>query len=199
VAEAFTAQQVGQVVAFVAPGFFARLSYNARFPSKSPEEFTLIVTAVVVSLPLVAITNALCKPLGISIQNVLTLPYVSLLIGLSVVAGYLAATIRAARGVRLLLSRFGLAYQPEGSVYAQTMLALRPSATVTVELLDGRRLSGTPRIGPGSTEDSVDELYITHPAWWDATARTWTDEGAGGGVIVPLGQVRCVTLDHDPT
>jgi hypothetical protein len=114
-------------------------------------------------------------------------------------SGYVVAALRAQRWIRAALARAGLVYQPETSIYAQTMLALPPEGVVTVEFTDGRRLSGTPRVGPGLSGEDVAELYLTNPAWWDPAEARWVEEGAGGGVIVPLERVHTVTLDTDPT
>jgi Family of unknown function (DUF6338) len=197
--EALTAEEVGQLVTFIAPGFFARLIYTGRFPRREPQEFALLISSVVFSLPLVALTNAVAPLLGIDDTNVTDLPYVLLLLTLAMLAGYLAATVRGWPRARELLARIGLVYQPESSIYAQTLLALPEDAVVTVEFNDGRKLSGTPRLGPGLATEDIAELYLTHPSWWDPTRAEWVESGAGGGVIVPLENVHSVTLDRDST
>src|SRR6266496_2183899 len=184
--EALTAEQVAQVVTFLAPGFAARLVYTARFRQREPGEFTILVLSVVASLPLVAVTNAVARRVGIAHTTVTALPYVALLLGVSVLVGYLVALLRGWPMTRNILGRLGLAYQPEESIYAQTMLALPPGAAVTIEFTDGRKLSGTPRIGPGLAGEEIEALCLTHPAWWDPASQRWREDGAGGAVIVPL-------------
>ena len=197
-AQALTAEQVAQVVTFIAPGFFARVSYTSRFPRREPQQAALLIISVVLSLPLVALTNAVARPLRIDPTKVTSLPYVLLLLGVSMLAGYLTAASRAWRLCRAALAFLGLVYQPEGSLYAQTLLALPPEAVITVEFTDGRKISGTPRIGPGLAGDGIAELYLTHPAWWDPVRAQWAEQDAGGGVIVPLENVHSLTLDRDP-
>jgi hypothetical protein len=199
VAAALTADEVGQLVTFIAPGFVARLAYSGRFPRKEPQEFTALVSSVVLSLPLVALTKAVAGPIGIDETEVTDVAYVALLLGLSAMIGYLVAAIRGWPRARYVLAGIGLAYQPESSIYAQTMLALPADAVVTIEFTDGRKLSGTPRLGPGLATEDIAEIVLTHPAWWDPVASTWVEEGAGGAVIAPIERVQTVTLDRDPT
>lgn len=198
-ADVLTADQVAQVVSFIAPGFVARIAYAGRFQRREPQQFSLLVSSVVLSLPLVAAATALARWLGVSYTKVTDLGYVLLLFGLSFAVGWSAALLRARRPVRQVLARLGLSYQPEGSIYAQTLLALPPEAVVTVECSDGRKISGTPRIGPGPADGGIAELYLTNPAWWDRARGRWVTEGAGGAVIVPLANVHSVTLDRDAT
>jgi hypothetical protein len=197
-ADVVTAQDVAHLVAYVAPGFFARATYAARFGRAEASEFATLVTSVVLSLPIVALAGALADGLGIA-RDVTELGYVVLLLGTAIVGGYLVAAIRASNDGRRLLRALRLAYQPDSSIYAQTMLSLPAAAPVTVAFKDGRKLSGTPKLGPGLASDGVAELYLTYPAWWDAAAGAWATEGAGGAVIVPLSEVQSVTLDRDPT
>jgi hypothetical protein len=196
-ADVLTGQQVAQVVSYIAPGFLARTAYLARFPRREPQQFTLLVWAVVISLPLVAVTARLARIIRIDPANVTAVSYVALLLGLSLFAGYIAAMVRGSRLARLTLGRIGLVYQPEQSIYAQTLLGLPPDAVVTISFTDGRKLSGTPRLGPGGTQEDIAELYLTHPAWWNESSNEWVETGAGGGVIAPLRNVHSITLDRD--
>jgi hypothetical protein len=192
-----TAQQVGQVVAYIAPGFFATLAYNFKFPRARADEFTLLVTAVVISLPLVSLADAIahCAKISTSVTNI---SYVLLLLGVSIAAGYGLAQLRSVDAVRKLLGILGSPYQPESSIYAQTMLRLPPDAWVTIEFTDGRRLAGTPRSGPGLAHENIEELLITYPQWWDPQKAEWNAESAGKAVIVPINQIHSVTFDRDP-
>jgi hypothetical protein len=199
VATGITAEEVGQLVSFIAPGYVARWAYMSRFPHRELPEFSMVVATVVTSLPLVAIAGALASLIGIGDTKVTDLRYVALLLGISWVAGYAVGAVRGSPRIRQLLVRVGLIYQPEGSIYAQTLLGLPPEATVTIEFTDGRKLSGTPKLGPGLAGEGIDELYVTHPAWWNPATASWSESGAGAGVIVPLANVHSVTLDRDPT
>jgi hypothetical protein len=197
VGAALTIEQIAQLIAFVAPGFIARRVFAARYPHREPAQFTQVVSAVVFSLPIVALTNVVARWLGMDPGKVTRLPYVLLLIGLAAVTGYLIAGLWSSSRFRRLFGRLGLAYQPEDSIYA-VLLRLPPEAVVTVQLTDGSKLSGTPAAGPGRS-DGGNELMITHPAWWNAATGGWTEDGAGGAVIVSLGQVRTITLDREPS
>jgi hypothetical protein len=72
---------------------------------------------------------------------------------------------------------------------------LAADASITVELKDGRKVSGTPRNGPQSKDDGINELYLTHPC---ALANgQWHPVGAG--LIVPLAEVASIVLSEEPT
>jgi Family of unknown function (DUF6338) len=152
----------------------------------------------VLSLPIVALANEVSSLVGIR-RDVSTLAYVALLLGLAVLVGYVAGAFRSSALFRSYARRFGFSYQPDASIYAQTLLGLPPDAAVTVAFKDGRKLSGTPKAGPGLASDGIAELYLTHPAWWDDSAHQWEEQGAGAAVIVPLAEIHSVTLDRDPT
>jgi len=196
--EAWTAEEIGRIVVFIAPGFVARAAYAARFPREAPEELSMIVSSIVLSLPLVALTKALAWQLGLADVSVTDLAYVAVLFTVSALAGYAAAFVRGRTQVRAVLARWGLAHQPERSIYAQTMLALPPDAAITVEFTDGRKLSGTPRIGPSGGPGDVEHIFLTNAMWWDSGSQTWVDAGASN-VIVPLDHLHNITLDRDPT
>jgi hypothetical protein len=189
---ALTANEVAQVVTYVAPGFFARLGYRARFPSTDRPAGEVLIISAVLSLPLVALASWLPGA-----QKPTQLGYVLVLLLGSAVLGYLAAWLRGSRlGKRLLAWLFDYRIQPEGSIYAQTLKKLPPTSPVTVELKDGRRVSGTPRLGPENKDDGINELYLTHPtALQDGT--TWVAVGAG--IIVRLDEVANIVLADDAT
>ncbi len=186
-----SADQVGQVVTYVAPGFVALLGYRARFPrpERSPGE-ALIVSAVL-SLPLVAAASLLPGT-----QRPTQLGYVALLLLGAGVLGYMAAWLRGtARAKRWLAHLFDYRQEPEGSIYAQTLKKLPPRSPVTIELKDGRLVSGTPRNGPERKDDGINELYLTHPEARDGGH--WVP--VGEGIIIPLSEVASILLADDPT
>jgi hypothetical protein len=196
VADALTAEQVAQVVSYIAPGFIAWKAYAARVPQPEPSEFALLVRSVVLSLPIVAITNALARALDVDTKRVTTLSYVLLLLVVAAVLGTAVGALRMSARTRSVLGFLRLPYQPESSVYSY-LLRLPPTAVVTVQLKDGSKVSGTPAAGPDVT-GTTGELMLTNPAWWDSNAELWQTEGAGGAVIVALEQIRTVTLDRSP-
>lgn len=192
---ALSADDVGRIVQYVAPGFFARVSYEARFPQPERSALNTTIWSVAASLPLVAIGNGLADALDTTMAAT-DWQYVAVLLVPAVIAGYTVAWVRGRRIVRTWLRWLGLHHQPDGSLYAQTMLGLSPGTPVTVELADGRKLSGTPRAGPSLAEEAVEEIVLTHPAWLGEHG--WEPEGAGKAVLVPLSQVRTVTYAEDP-
>jgi len=137
---ALTADQVGQVVTYVAPGFVALLGYRARFPRPDRPPGEVLIVSAVLSLPLVAIASLLPGN-----QRPTQLGYVALLVLGSGALGYLVAWLRGTEWARSGLARvLDYRQEPEGSIYAQTLKKLPPDSPVTVEFKDGRLVSGTP-------------------------------------------------------
>lgn len=159
-----TSQEVGRVVQFVAPGFFARLAYEARFPRAERSSLNVILWSIAASLPLVALGNVLADVFGIR-RDSTSWGYVTALLVPAFVIGYGVAALRSLASTRKVLGRLGLRHQPDGSLFAMTMLGLSRPAVVVLELHDGRMVSGTPRAGPSYAEDDVDEVVLTHPEW----------------------------------
>ena len=186
------ATQVGDVVTYVAPGFLAQLGYRMRFPAPERSSGQTLIISVVLSLPLVALADAL-----ISGSHAATrLLYVVVLTLGSFVIGYLLACARARKEVKELLGRLQYRSPPEGSIYAQTIKHLPPAEPIEIEMKDGRRIYGTPRTGPEFEGDGIHELYVTHP---EARVPGSEWQSAGAGVIVPLGEVSNIVLFMDPT
>jgi hypothetical protein len=187
------AAAVGQVVTYVAPGFLARLGYRARYPGPDQPAGEVLIVSVVLSLPLVALVTALMP----GEQTATQLGYVALLLGLALAVGYAAALIRGRPKVKDVLAKAGYTLDPEGTIYAQTLKHLSESATVTVELKDGRRISGCPRSGPQSKDDGVNELYLVYAEALDENGE-WQSLG-GPAAIIPLSEVASVVLSEEPT
>jgi Family of unknown function (DUF6338) len=196
-ADALTAEEVGRILTFVAPGFFAWAAFRAVFPQRDRGQLEMLVIAVATSLPLVAVANFIADECDIERTDPTKLGYVALLIGVSLLAGYAFAIFRGWGWIREKLSWVGLRYQPESSIYAQTLLRLAPDARATVTFKDGRELTGVPRIGPGRSDTGVRELYLTYPQWYDHRRAEWVDGAAG--VIANLDEVHHITLEDDPT
>ncbi|MGO9462976.1 MAG: DUF6338 family protein [Isosphaeraceae bacterium] len=186
------ATQVGDVVTYVAPGFLAQPGYRSRFPAPERSSGQTLIISVVLSLPLVALADALIN----GSHTATRLVYVLALTAGSFVAGYLLASLRGTKPVKAMLAWLDYRSPPEGSIYAQTLKHLPPAAPVIVEMKDGRRVSGTPRNGPEFKGDGINELYLTHPE-----ARGPDNEwySVGAGLIVPLAEVSNIVLSEDPT
>jgi hypothetical protein len=188
---ALTATDVGELISYVAPGYLAQLGYQARYPSTDRPAGEVLIVSVVISLPLVAIANAL-----LGSHNAIHVGYVAPLLVGSALAGYVAALLRGTGLAKKLLGALGYRYEPEGSIYAQTLKHLKPEGVVVVELKDGRRVSGCPRSGPQTKDDGIAELYLVYPEAED-DEQHW--RSAGGGLIVPLAEVSTIALSEDPT
>ena len=186
------ANAVGHIVTFVAPGYFAYFGYRARYPGPNRPAGEVLILAVVLSLPLVAVAGALPGR-----QQPTDFGYVALLLGLGLVIGYAAALLRGRSWARTLLAFLGYRIQPEGTMYAQTLQHMSDDGIVTVELTDGTRLSGCPRGGPQTKDDGINELYLVYAQAQDDDGN-WQSVG-GPAAIVPLSEIRHVILSEEPT
>jgi hypothetical protein len=187
------ANAVAQVITFVAPGFLARLGYRLRYPGPERPASEVLVIAVVASLPLVAAVSAALP----GAQRPTQVGYVAFLLVLAVGLGYATAYIRGSDRGKRALAKLGYRLQPEGSMYSQTLFHMSESATVMVELKDGRRIWAYPRRGPYYKDDGINELYLLYPKCEDEQG-DWQSVGAPG-LIVPLSEVSTVLLFEEPT
>jgi Family of unknown function (DUF6338) len=186
------AAEVGNVVVYVAPGYLAQLGYRARFPAPERSTGQTLVVSVVLSLPLVALADAL---IGGS-HSAKDLGYALALTAGAYVIGYLAASVRARHRAKALLARLGYHSAPEGSIYAQTLKHLPDDQAVIVEMKDGRSIYGVPRTGPEFDGDGIRELFLTFP---EARPPGGEWSSIGAGVIVPLDEVSTIVMFMDPT
>jgi hypothetical protein len=186
------ANAVGQVITFVAPGVLARLGYRMRYPGPDRPPGEVVIIAVVTSLPLVAFAAAVLP----GTQKATQFGYVTLLLAVGLVVGYLAALVRGRPRTKKLLRKLDYRIEPEGTIYAQTLRHMSDEGAVVVELKDGRRLWGCPRSGPQSKDDGIAELYLTYPKA-EHEAGAWKSVGAG--VIIPLAEVSTIALSEEPT
>jgi hypothetical protein len=184
---------VPNLLTLVAPGFFAYAGYAAVFPQRSREELPVLVTSVALSLPLVALTRAF-----VSGFNATKLAHVTLLLGLSFLAGYLVALARGTGFVRRMLGFIGYRNEPESTVLGRILQRLPQRTLVTVSFKDGRKVSGNPKYGTAAPEAEVRELYLSYPAWWNPTTQAWEERRAEGGVLVSLDEVQAIDLLHAP-
>lgn len=187
------ANAVGQVVTYVAPGFLAYLGYRTRYPGADRPAGEVLIISVVISLPLVALVQAALP----GAQKPTQLGYVALLLALGGLVGYGASLLRGRRRTKKALAKLGYRLQPEGTIYAQTLKHMSDDAPVTIELKDGRRISGCPTAGPQTKDDGVNELYLTFPEALDDDG-AWQSVG-GPAVIVPLAEISSIVLSEDPT
>jgi hypothetical protein len=189
---ALSAVDVGELVTYVAPGYVAQLGYQARFPRPPRPAGELLIVSVVISLPLVALVDALLS----GQQGPTQVGHLALLLTGSAVLGYLLALLRGSRPARGFLLRLGYLYVPEGTIYAETLKQMKPEGTIVVELKDGRRVAGCPRSGPQLKDDGINELYLVYPEAEDHEMQ-WSS--AGEGLIVPLSEVSTIVLSEEPT
>jgi hypothetical protein len=188
----FNANDVAQVITYVAPRFMTRLGYRARYPGPDSPPGEVLIVSVVASLPLVAFVRwVLPGP-----QHATVVGYVACLLAAGLILGYLIAFIRGRERTKDVLAKLDYRIQPEGTIYAGLLRHMGDDATVTVERKDGRLVWGCPRRGPQHKDDGVAEIYLVYP-------KELGDDGQrvslGAGVIVPLTEISAVYLSEDPT
>lgn len=192
-ADAITLQDAGNIVAFIAPGYFAYATYRRRFPERDRPAGELLVLSVVLSLPFVSFARYLAPQAA---ADATSARFVIALLAPPILAGFLYALIRGSEPVRAVLSHLDYSEQPEGSMWLRTLQYLPDDAWVTVLLKNGTELSGVVSAYPGLPQDGVNELYLTHPHW--ITEDGTVQPSDGQGVIVRLDDASAITLSVDP-
>lgn len=191
-----SAADVANILIFVVPGFFARIGYRARFPQRDQQPTFALVVSVALSLPLVAVADEIADLAGIATESTDSW-YALLLVALGLLAGYLAASLRAANWFRKVLAYFKMPFPPEATIYEQTVLKMPAEGLVTVVFKDGRIVCGFPAIGPTYVEPGeAREMYLVAPRGFDQESGEWI--GVGNGMVVNLAEIEAVTLDSDP-
>jgi hypothetical protein len=188
----FNANDVAQVITYVAPGFMARLGYRARYPGPDSPPGEVLIVSVVTSLPLVAFIRWVLP----GTQTATNVGYVACLLAAGLVLGYFIAFIRGRDLTKGLLAKIDYRTQPEGTIYAGLLRHMSNDATVTVERKDGRLIWGCPRRGPQHKDDGVAELYLVYPKELDENGERVS---LGAGAIIPLTEVSTIYLSEDPT
>jgi hypothetical protein len=198
-ADVISAQDVPRLLTLVAPGFFARTAYGWVLPRKESGELPTLLTSVALSLPVVAVANAVARRVGIR-ADASHLAYVALLLGLAVLAGYGAARLRCTTAVRKALLGLGHRSDPTPSVIARTVMEMSDTkAQVTITFKDSARaLAGTPRFATEDPDAGEQQLYVDHFRWWSASENGWGQKVDRGGVLVRLSEVRTIELNRDP-
>lgn len=194
-----TASEVGTLITYVAPGFLMQLGYRAKFPAPERSAGTVLIISLVLSLPLVAIADAVTKLLHIS-DRPLAVGF-ALVVTLGAFAiGYLIALIREATWIRKALAFCDYWSQPESSIYAQTLYKIGGAAQVEVRTIDGQHMRGVPTIAPLAQGDGIEELYLSRvklPP--EKEGEEWVEDPNWKSVLLPLSQVSLIALVVDPT
>lgn len=103
-------------------------------------------------------------------RDPLDFSYIAILLGTSLIAGYLFALARGNLRTRSALSRLGFRGEPESLVFLRTVPRMPAGdAQVTITFKTGEVLAGTPKYW-SDPESPIRELFVTNPAWWDEDA-----------------------------
>jgi len=185
---------VGRVLTYVAPGFFARVGYTSVFPQRRPEQFYALVVSIAASVPLVALARAMAEEIGLSTRPTAA-GFALLLVGLGLLSGYSVARVRRAERTRRFMRWLRLPSAPEATVLERVLLRMPPEAEVTLTFADGRRLAGYPLLGPGFADgDEVRELYLLEPRWWSTRTKSFRPSTPDAGIIVDLASVETISV-----
>lgn len=200
-----SATDVANIVTFVAPGVLASAVYRLVYPQPEASQLRTTVTAVALSLPLVAVVQFLWTATGLHAPRPLQLGYLVVLLFASVLAGYAAAVVRGMPRIKAAIGRLShptvrapRVAEPEATVLELVMGRLEPETWVTVTLLpDSRKLVGKARLWSGPL-DVRQQLYLTYYSWWKADVQKFGPEHDCGGVVLDLDAVVAIELSQDP-
>ncbi len=187
------ANAVGQIITYMAPGYLTYLGYRLRYPGPDRPAGQVLIIAVAISLPLVAIASQMHVA-----HKASDLLYMVILLGGAMLIGYSSALLRGRQWFKTAVAKLGYRMEPESSIYAQTLSQMSDQGVVQIELKDGRRITGCPRNGPQYKDDGINELYLVYP-------ETIHDDGhsapvpGGAGIVVPLTEIANIVLGEDPT
>ena len=154
-------------------------------------------------MPLVVVGNEVATCIGAP-RDPTNAAYVAALLIPAFLIGYLIARVRGADLSRGILRRLGVPFEPEATIYEQTLLKLPTEAVVRVTLKDGTQIGGSPALGPSSGEpDESRELYLTSPQFLVESEDgrdepNWFYSEHEQGLIINLDEVRTIALPVDP-
>jgi hypothetical protein len=188
---AISLQDVANIITFIVPGYFA-LQVYATIYTKKPREFpNLLIESVVFSVPLVAIANLIWTDVfDLATIDSPNVRYITLLIGLSIVAGLLATYLREHWPVKHIAARYGFDSPNEDFIKSQFARLDAQNNAVTVTLKDGSVFSGTPNRMSRHSHDSRQYYYFTDIARYDKKGDIWQEQP--GGVIVERDEVQYI-------
>jgi hypothetical protein len=184
-------QDVANVITFVVPGYFAIQLYVIRYAKRERDFSKLLVESIMVSLPLVALTNVLWeKVLDRAAVDSLNTEYALLLLAVSVVAGGLFAFLRTRQPLRGLAQRLGLG-SPEEDFVKEQFARLNPGdAAVTVVLKNGDTFSGTPARASRHSQNGRRYYYFSNLVWFNAKTSEWSERK--GGIIIEQEEIEFI-------
>lgn len=200
----FSATDVANIVTFVAPGVAASRAYQIVYPQPEAGELRTTVTAVALSLPIVAVVQRGIDALGFAAPRPLQLGYLAALLGAALVAGYVTALVRGTDAISRAVgwlsnpmlgeTREAL---PDPTVIGLVLGRLESDAWVTVTLTNGRLIAGNARLW-SQPLDVRQQLYLNEHQWWKADLGKWGDKHEEGGVVVDLEQVVSIEVSKGP-
>lgn len=192
-ADVLTLTEIGRLVSYIAPGYFARWTYRKRFPKGLEQPGEILIQSVVLSLPFVALAHEIAGA-----RTSLSWIYLIALLGPAVAAGAVTAWLRDLDTTRNFALALGVSAQPDASMWVRTIGRLPKDALIVIDLKDGSRIAGVPRSMPGLPDDNVKELYLIDPRYEDSTGALVSVDRAAS-VIVRIDEISMVTLSQEPT
>lgn len=201
-ADSVSATDAANLLTFVAPGVAAKAAYDLVYPQPETGQLRGLVTAVVLSLPLVAVIRLLAEEVGID-RDPLDLGFVALLLGASVMAGYAWALVRGTGALKSALGKLGnpgvkgeRISDPDPTVLARVLSKLPDGTGVTIGLNDGRKLYGVTHLWSNPL-DQNQQLYLIHHQWAEEDGG-WGDPATQGGVVLELDHISFLEVSDSP-
>lgn len=200
-----TADTIGNIVIFLAPGYISRQIYRSVFVKKELGDTSLVITSAVYSLPIVVIGKEVVTYINQWwLHNSLRLEdkpsnfgFVVILLVLSFIAGYGAVLVRSNKMTRRILNDWGFR-DPEPNIYLGAMKVDHKFSFSIVTLKSGRVFGGIMTRQQTDDDTEAKALYFSHLRWRDPTAEDGWGEEANAGMLVPLDSIRYIELGPPP-
>lgn len=182
-----TLKDVANIVTLIIPGYVAARAYASVYAKGDKEFARIFIESIVLSLPIVAIFNALWPTSASASDSAVLSPlYVVLLLLFSATIGLLGARVRRFAFIKLLLRPFSVP-APDEDFIRQQFGKLTRNEVVSVTLQNGDVFSGTPQGGNIYHAGHSRQYYFNNIAWYNKDTGAW--EERSGSIIIDLSHV----------
>lgn len=190
-----TPNSIANVVALIAPGYFAIQAYATVYAKAEKDFSLLLVESIAYGFLIVSIYNAIWRAIfgdqpinALSVSYFLPLLVVSPLIGAGF--SYLRSTMPA-RWIARTLQFPG----PDDDFIRVQFKKLPPDSLVTVALKTGEIFSGTPEGLSSYSTKHPQRLYFSNVAWFNKERKTSKWELRPGSIIVATEDILYIETD----
>jgi hypothetical protein len=180
-------QDVANIIAFVAPGYFAIKTYALVYAKGEKDFSQLLVVSAIFSLPIVSVFHFIWRyGLGAEDTSNTSAVYALSLVGFSIVIGLGFAYLRKWQPVKVLAKAIGLPGADEDFIKVQ-FSKLDRDEVVTLFMKNGEIFSGTPQGGNTFRQGEPRQYYFNNLAWYNAEKKRWDERP--GSLIIDLSEI----------